>query len=80
MKNTVQLTILLEMMVFDKCIIYLELKLIIKEDFETMIVSACYLLNNPIFSRYRVLLYLLYIETLFSYCTLFFIYCQFYYT
>lgn len=78
MENTVQLTLLLEIMVFDKCIIYLELKLIVKDDFETMIVSACYLLNNPIFSRYRVLLYL-YRNIVFL-LILFFIYCQFYYT
>lgn len=56
MQNNVQVTLLLEMMVFDKCIIYLELKLIVKDDFEAMVVSTCYLLNNPIFSRYRVLL------------------------
>lgn len=40
-ENTVQLTLLLEMMVFDKCIIYLELKLIVKDNFETMVVSTC---------------------------------------
>lgn len=34
MENTVQLTLLLEMMVFDKCIIYLELELIVKDDLE----------------------------------------------
>lgn len=45
MENTVQLTLLLEIMVFDKCIIYLELKLIVKDDFETMVVSACYLVK-----------------------------------